>query len=61
MKRFIVGVDLGGTTVKLGLFTKDGVLVENWEIPTVKTDSGNKILPDIARSIERKLKVMLLA
>lgn len=57
MKRFIVGVDLGGTTVKLGLFTKDGVLVESWEIPTVKTDSGNKILPDIARSIERKLKV----
>lgn len=57
MKRFIVGVDLGGTTVKLGLFTKEGALLGSWEIPTVKTDNGNKILPDIARSIERKLKV----
>ena len=56
MKKYIFGVDLGGTTVKLGLFTKEGVLLESWEIPTLKMDNGNKILPDIARSIERKLK-----
>ena len=55
MKQYIVGVDIGGTTVKLGLFTKEGALLDSWEIPTVKTDNGDKILPDISRSVERKL------
>ena len=34
MKRYAFGVDVGGTTIKLGLFSEDGTLLEKWEIPT---------------------------
>ena len=34
------GVDIGGTTIKIGLFSVDGDLLEKWEIPTNKTDNG---------------------
>lgn len=49
------GVDLGGTTCKLGLFRADGTLLEKWEIPTDTSDCGAHILPDIAASVEMKL------
>lgn len=35
------GVDIGGTTIKIGLFSVEGDLIEKWEIPTNKTDSIN--------------------
>jgi len=44
------GIDVGGTTVKLGLFNEEGLL-EKWEIPTDTTDNGRNILPDIVRSL----------
>lgn len=53
---YCFGVDLGGTTVKMGLFTPDGNVVDKWEIPTVKTDNGSHILPDIAKSALDKLE-----
>lgn len=46
------GIDVGGTTVKLGLFTAGGTLVEKWEIPTVTANGGAAILPHIARAID---------
>ena len=55
MNRYCFGVDIGGTTVKLGLFNADGDLLEKWEIPTVTEDNGKAILPDVARSIHRKM------
>ncbi|MCI8400052.1 MAG: ROK family glucokinase [Oscillibacter sp.] len=55
MKEFAVGVDLGGTTVKMGLFRSDGELVKKWEIPTDTSDGGRAILPDIAKSIRAEL------
>ena len=55
MSKFVFGVDLGGTTVKMGLFTEDATLVDKWEIPTDKADKGAKILPDIAASIQEKI------
>ncbi len=45
------GVDLGGTTVKLGFFNAQGTLLDKWEIPTDTSDAGSRILPDIGRSI----------
>ena len=42
------GVDIGGTTIKIGLFSVDGDLMEKWEIPTNKTDNGKYILTEIA-------------
>lgn len=49
-------MDIGGTTVKLGLFEKSGSLLDKWEIPTVTDNGGEAILPDVAASIEDKLK-----
>ncbi len=51
MSRFVFGVDIGGTTVKLGLFDTEGSLIDKWEIPTRTENSGEQILPDIAKSI----------
>ncbi len=53
-KRYAIGVDIGGTTVKLGLFNLEGEALEKWEIPTVKEAQGSHILPDIAASIRDK-------
>ena len=50
--KYAFGIDVGGTTVKLGFFTQEGVLMEKWEIPTRPENGGSAILPDIARSIE---------
>lgn len=56
MSRRIFGVDLGGTTVKLGLFDPEGNVLEKWEITTRKEDSGKLILPDIADAIKAKMQ-----
>ena len=32
--KYCFGVDIGGTTVKLGLFSEAGAIVEKWEIVT---------------------------
>ena len=45
------GVDLGGTTVKLAFLDTAGNMLDKWEIPTDKTDGGNRILPDIAAAV----------
>lgn len=54
--RYAFGVDIGGTTVKLGLFNKDGCVLDKWEIPTVKDNDGASILPDVAESIRGKMQ-----
>lgn len=53
---YAFGVDIGGTTVKLGLFNREGSLLEKWEIPTVKENNGTRILPDVAESILAKMR-----
>lgn len=53
---FCFGVDIGGTTVKIGLFQTDGTLVDKWEIPTRTDNEGEAILPDIAESLEATLR-----
>ena len=55
MKKYAFGIDLGGTTVKLGLFQSDGTLVEKWEIPTRPENHGENLLPDIALAVLGKL------
>lgn len=51
---YCVGVDIGGTTVKIGLFETEGKLLEKWEVPTDTSDHGERILPDVAKSIQQK-------
>lgn len=55
MGKCCFGVDVGGTTVKMGLFTPDGDLLEKWEIPTRTEDQGSHIIGDIADAIEKKI------
>lgn len=54
MEKFYIGADIGGTTVKIGIFSHTGELMEKWEIPTRVEDEGKNILPDVAASIEEK-------
>ncbi|MCI7181140.1 MAG: ROK family glucokinase [Schaedlerella sp.] len=53
--RYCFGVDIGGTTVKMGLFEETGAVLEKWEIVTNTADEGKAILPDIAASIANKI------
>ena len=52
MAKYVFGVDIGGTTVKIGIFTDDGKLLDKWEIPTRTDEGGKYILSDIAESVE---------
>ncbi len=56
MEKVVFGVDLGGTTVKLGLFDTEGNVLDKWEIPTRKEDNGRQILPNIAQAVKEKMK-----
>lgn len=51
MAKQCIGIDVGGTTAKIGLLSTEGVILDKWEIPTRKEDNGNHILPDIAASV----------
>jgi glucokinase len=55
VKKYGFGVDVGGTTVKIGFFETDGKLIDKWEIKTNTNDNGSEILPDIAKAIDNKL------
>jgi len=56
MANYCFGVDIGGTTVKIGLFLESGKMTDKWEITTRKEDKGSKILPDVVESIKKKMK-----
>ena len=56
MNKFCFGIDVGGTTVKLGLFTEQGELLEKWQIKTRVENHGVAIIPDIAKTIEEKIQ-----
>lgn len=55
MGKYCFGVDVGGTTVKIGLFTVEGDILEKWQIPTRTEDGGKNILPDISQSVFDKM------
>ncbi len=55
MGKYAFGVDVGGTTVKLGFFDADGNVINKWEIPTRTSENGSNILPDIADAIKKEI------
>ncbi len=55
MGTYVFGVDVGGTTVKLGLFDPCGDMLEKWEINTNTNNNGKFILNDISESIFSKI------
>lgn len=61
MKQYGFGVDIGGTTCKIGLFDMSGVIVEKWEIPTNTENNGAAILDDVAAAVLGKMEEKQIA
>lgn len=55
MRDLLVGVDIGGTTVKIGFISMQGEILKKWEIKTDLTNEGKHIIPSIWASIEENL------
>lgn len=51
----LIGIDVGGTTVKIGILDETGELLNHWSIYTDTSNHGKNILPDITNSINQKL------
>lgn len=54
--KYCFGIDIGGTTVKIGLFEETGDILDKWEIVTHVEDEGKAILPDISTAILSKME-----
>lgn len=55
MKKYCFGIDVGGTTVKMGFFETSGKLIDKWEIKTNTENFGENILADICDAMDAKL------
>ena len=56
MKEYAFGIDLGGTTAKIGLFKTTGELLEKWEVPTDTSNAGEHILKNLAAAVQGKMQ-----
>ncbi|MDY7603555.1 ROK family glucokinase [Streptococcus suis] len=56
MSKKIIGIDLGGTSVKLAILTTEGEIQEKWSIKTNILDEGSHIVPDIIDSIKNRFE-----
>ncbi|MFZ1251753.1 MAG: ROK family glucokinase [Streptococcus suis] len=56
MTKKIIGIDLGGTSVKLAILTTEGEIQEKWSIKTNILDEGSHIVPDIIDSIKHRFE-----
>lgn len=56
MSKKIIGIDLGGTSVKLAILTTEGEIQEKWSIKTNILDGGSHIVPDIIDSIKQRFE-----
>ena len=50
--KYCFGIDIGGTTVKIGLFSETGEMLDRWEISTRKGDDPAELLKDVKDSLE---------
>ncbi|AER21380.1 TPA: ROK family glucokinase [Streptococcus suis] len=56
MSKKIIGIDLGGTSVKLAILTTEGEIQEKLSIKTNILDDGSHIVPDIIDSIKQRFE-----
>ena len=61
MSKYSFGVDVGGTTIKMGLFDLEGNVLDKWEIKTRTENGGVNVLPDIAEAIKVKISEKSIA
>lgn len=57
-KSIVLGIDIGGTTCKCGVFSVSGELLYKDEIPTRKDEGGSLILEDIKKHIPDMLEAV---
>lgn len=57
MTKKLLGIDLGGTTVKMAILTETGEVQQKWSIQTNILDEGQHIVPDIIESIAHHLNL----
>ncbi len=57
MANKIIGIDLGGTSIKFGILTLEGEVQDKWAIPTNILSDGKYIVPDIIESINHRLNL----
>lgn len=57
MDKKLLGIDLGGTTVKFAILTEAGEIQQKWSIETNILDDGSHIVPDIIDSINHHLSL----
>jgi len=50
--KYCFGIDIGGTTVKIGLVSEKGEIVTRWEVPTRKGNDPTGLLEDVKASLE---------
>ncbi|EUJ40287.1 ROK family glucokinase [Brochothrix campestris] len=55
MVKKLVGIDVGGTSVKFAIVSLTGEIEQKWTIKTNIADAGSHIVPDIAKSLNNKL------
>lgn len=53
----LIGIDLGGTTIKFAILTQTGEVQQKWSQKTNILDDGQHIVPDIVSSILHHLKL----
>lgn len=61
MSKKIIGIDLGGTSIKFAILTPEGEVQDKWSIATNILDEGSHIVPDIIASIKHRLELLDLA
>ncbi|MBR5408205.1 MAG: ROK family glucokinase [Lachnospiraceae bacterium] len=61
MDKYCFAADIGGTTIKMGLFSPEGDIVNKWEIPTNREDNGSHILKDIADAVKKEMEARKLS
>ena len=54
MKKYVFGIDVGGTTIKCGLFSSKGEVLESWEIVKNKADNGDHNISNISETNQAK-------
>ncbi|MCR2820392.1 ROK family glucokinase [Lederbergia panacisoli] len=54
-EKWLLGIDIGGTSVKLAFLSEEGDIIHKWEIPTNIANNGSSIISDIGKSVHQKL------
>ncbi|MFD1902208.1 ROK family glucokinase [Enterococcus termitis] len=57
MDKKLIGIDLGGTTIKFAILTVDGEIQQKWSIETNIQEEGSHIVPDIIASINHRISL----